>query len=104
MQTSSKTEIANFPNNSEGKGNGFGTQGDTAKTIETGSNDAYAVNNIYDMAGNVWDWTIEVYDAYERIGRGCSCEFEFFSASDRGNNAPNISNSHFGCRATLYIQ
>ncbi len=30
--------------------------------IETGSNDNYSVKNIYDMAGNAWEWTMESYN------------------------------------------
>ena len=30
--------------------------------IPTGSNETYAKNNIYDMAGNLTEWTMEVYD------------------------------------------
>lgn len=39
--------------NSTGKGNYSGN------LMNTGSNDAYSLKNIYDMAGNVWDWTME---------------------------------------------
>ena len=70
MQTSSNSEVANFPTNSEGKGNYRGTQGSTDKAIPTGSNPNYAVNNIYDMAGNVFDWTIEANITFYRVVRG----------------------------------
>ena len=70
MQTSTNSEVANFPTNSEGKGNYKGTQGDTDKVIPTGSNSAYAVNNIYDMAGNVSDWTMAAMTNCWRACRG----------------------------------
>ena len=54
-----KPEVATYVTDSTGKGNYSGTQGDTNKAIPTGTNDDYAVQNIYDMAGNVWDWTLE---------------------------------------------
>ena len=59
FQKSKNTEVAKFPTDSTGKGNYSGTQGSTNKSIPTGSNTSYMVNNIYDMAGNVHDWTLE---------------------------------------------
>ena len=38
--------------------------------IPTGSAEYTKANNIYDMAGNVWDWTTEAYSTYTRVGRG----------------------------------
>ncbi len=35
----------------------------------TGSNDSYSVNKIYDMAGNVYDWTLEANDTSDRVLR-----------------------------------
>ena len=40
--------------NSTGKGHYS-----ASSTTTTGSSTAYAVNNIYDMAGTAWDWTLE---------------------------------------------
>ena len=106
MQTSTKPEVASFPTNSEGKGNYSGTQGDTDKLIATGSNSAYAVNNIYDMAGNVFDWTIEACSAYTRVFRGGYYQWTAsgIPASYRGNYYPTTSYSVGGCRSTLYVK
>ena len=41
-----------------------------ATIIPTGTNDTYAVNNIYDMAGNVTEWTIESLSNGQRTLRG----------------------------------
>ena len=106
MQTSSNLEVANFPTNSEGKGNHKGTQGTTNIAIPTGSNSTYAVNNIYDMAGNVAECTLEALENSTRIIKGGSyndtaAEFPV-STRDYGIN-PNNHNSVYGCRATLYI-
>ena len=30
----------------------------------------YAEKNIYDLAGNVYEWTMEAYDSSYRVGRG----------------------------------
>ena len=106
MQTSTNSEVANFPTNPDGKGNYSGTQGDTDKIIPTGSNSAYAVNNIYDMAGNVDDWTMEASRTYYRMPRG-----GFYGNSK--NVIPSarmhllVSSSAYkqiGCRTMLYIK
>lgn len=36
----------------------------------TGSSEAWKANNIYDLAGNCYEWTQEAYDANSRIERG----------------------------------
>ena len=74
MYNSGDEEKKTYTYDSTGKGNYAGTQGSTNKAIPTGSNDAYAVNNIYDMAGNVYDWTIEADSTYFRVGRGGYCD------------------------------
>ena len=106
MQTSSNTEVVNYVTNSTGKGNYAGTQGSTDQKIATGSNTAYAVNNIYDMAGNVWDWTLEALNASQRMlrGGGYSSDGSDFPASNR-NFSTDPTNSHdsFGSRVTLYV-
>ena len=51
--SSNKTTNAGYDINSTGRGNYTGTIATTANKTE------YAINNIYDMAGNVWEWTTE---------------------------------------------
>ena len=104
MQTSTNSEVANFPTNSAGKGN----YEDTNKNapIATGSNSAYAVNNIYDMAGNVWDWTIEAISKTNRVVRGASYSYaaSHGPASYRNGSSSTSSSSSCGCRSTLYVK
>ena len=38
--------------------------------IECGSSDNYRVNNIYDLAGNAWEWTMEAHSSDQRVVRG----------------------------------
>ena len=106
MQTSSNSEVANFPTNSEGKGNYRGTQGSTDKAIPTGSNSSYSVNNIYDMAGNVFDWTLEANNTNCRVRRGgyCLLTASRTPASYRGYDVPTRSDNYTGCRSTLYVK
>jgi len=53
--------------NSIGKGHYLGRDG---STIATGSSPAHSVNNIYDMAGNAWELTLESTDTVFRVIRG----------------------------------
>ena len=93
-------EVKNFPTNSEGKGNY------SSSIIPTGSNPAYAINNIYDMAGNVSDRTLEANITTRRVVRGGDC-YDTTSdhlASDRiGYDVPTSSTSGLGSRSTLYV-
>ena len=104
MQTSTNSEVANFPTNSTGKGNYRDTNG--MEPIPTGSNSSYSVNNIYDMAGNVYDWTMEAYDTNDRVLRGGNSYSAASStpASYRVSNDPTDSGSVRGCRSTLYVK
>ena len=43
---------------------------ETYNKIPTGSADYTKINNIYDIAGNSYDWTIEATYAYARVSRG----------------------------------
>ena len=104
MQTSSNSEVANFPTNSTGKGNYKDTNGNAP--IPTGSNSSYSVNNIYDMAGNVLDRTIEASATFYRVecGGDYNRPDSFPPASGRSNGYPTNSDSYRGCRSTLYVK
>ena len=56
--------LTSFVANSDGKGN---YSEDLART---GSNASYAVKNIYDLAGNVYEWTMESFNSVYRVNRG----------------------------------
>ena len=103
---SSDPEVVEYVTDSTGKGNYAGTQGDTNKVIPTGSNNDYSVNKIYDMAGNVEDWTLEALSTYYRVSRGGSYGLSGSGnpASDRINRTPVFSYSYGGCRLTLYVK
>ena len=62
-------EVVEYVTDSTGKGNYAGTQGNTNQPIATGSVEEYSVNNIYDMAGNMIDWTIEADLEDRRVNR-----------------------------------
>ena len=63
------------------------------------------VNNIYDLAGNVWEWTMESYGIEGRVYRGGSYGVKSFTypASNRYAYTPNTSISGVGFRIALYL-
>ena len=85
-----------------------GTEKTTPGRAETGSSEDYKVKNIYDLAGNVIDWTLEAYTTSHglRITRGRSC----FDTRDTRASARegymsivvHIGSKAWGSRVTLY--
>ena len=83
------------------KNTGSGTR------IPTGSADYTKANNIYDMAGNVYDWTLEAYSTHSRVSRGGDSSRNGSSYPVRYRSYysyPSSSVSYIGCRASLYIK
>ena len=59
--SSTDSNIVKYVRDSSGQGNY-----NQSSVTSTGK---YQVNNIYDMAGNCWEWTIEGYSLYCRVLR-----------------------------------
>ena len=83
---------------SQTKANGTGTLIPTGQTT--------AVNNIYDMGGNVWEWTTESCSNTSSTctirGGYFNLSFANYPAGDRSYNSGN-ANLYFGFRCTLYL-
>ena len=58
--------------------------------IPAGSAEYTSANNVYDMAGNVWDWTTEAYSTHIRVSRGGSYydNGRDYPASSHGSDSP----------------
>ena len=72
----------------------------------TGASEAYAVNNVYDLAGNVYEWTMESRSTYTRVLRGCGFNGtgSLNPASVRGSgDGPSDSYGNMGFRVTLFL-
>ena len=74
---------------------------------KTGSSENWKANNIYDLAGNCWEWTQEANSTDYRANRGGYYDNNGSGnpASDRNFYYPGYSNySDFASRASLYIK
>ena len=74
--------------------------------LPTGCSEYTKVNNIYDLAGSRFDWTLEAYSTYVRVCRGgyCGSGGSGNPAGNRSNASPTISVYGYGCRSALYIK
>ena len=74
--------------------------------IPTGSAEYTKANNIYDLAGNVRDWTMEAYSTDGRVCRGGNyCNSGDNNPADYRNvYVPTSSGYDYGCRSALYIK
>ena len=75
----------------------------SGKSIPTGSTERNKANNIYDMAGNQWEWTLEGYGNGNRSYRGGSYHYfaSDYSVGYRGGYDPLSTNAS---RAYFYIK
>ncbi len=97
-----------FVSNSTGQGNyseGENTNSWKNNLTSCGSSDDYRVKNIYDLAGNVFEWTMEAYSSGYRVSRGG----DFFGsgssspASFRDGGVPDDNYEIVGFRVALYL-
>ena len=75
----------------------------SGKSIPTGSTERNKANNIYDMAGNQWEWTLEGYgNNYRRVRGGLYySDASDYSVGYRDRNDPVSTNAS---RAYFYIK
>ena len=104
-----KTEVktlAEIAEDSTEWGNHWNIENSPRDLVETGNREKWCANNIYDLAGNVDEWTQEQNGSSGRVIRGGN----FYN---NGNIFPVASRIHFlptfnywftGFRATLYIK
>ena len=81
----------------------------TSKRIPSGAYDGANANNVFDLAGNVWDWTCESNGSgtgFGRYSRGGNYNNGggYYPAANRGGNNPYYSYNSVGLRCALYIK
>ena len=77
--------------------------GSSPKTA--GYSETWKANNIYDLAGNCYEWTQEADSTNGRVFRGGSCNYSGSDnpASDRYSDYPRNSRSNGSSRPALYL-
>ena len=74
-----------------------------AKPELTGAVEKDVSKNIYDLAGNCWEWTMEANSGVRRVRRGGNYDDDY-PVSYRGYNYPVSYNVYTAFRPTLYIK
>ena len=69
----------------------------------TGAVEKDVSKNIYDLAGNCWEWTMEANDSGDRVRRGGRYSYDY-PVSSRDYNFPFSNNVNCAFRPTLYIK
>ena len=111
IETKAKTENEVFVNSSswgnykDSTGNAKTNSGSGNMNYTTGRNEAWKANNIYDLAGNVCDWTTEALSSDKRVIRGGCCSYggSYDPASGRGGDDSGYSGYSVGFRPALYL-
>ena len=85
--------------------NGSDVTKDTSILLTTGATERNSSKNIYDVAGNCYEWTTEANGTDSRVVRGgyYDCGGSDVPASRRDNCTPTLSDSFFSFRPLLYV-
>ncbi len=102
--SSKVTETKTYVKDSEGMGWYNTTKHNTGEPVDGNKNE---VNKIWDMAGNVWEWTMESNNTYGRVYRGGSYgdSGSSYPASYRNDlGYPTGSDDYLGSHSALYVK
>ena len=69
----------------------------------TGSVATNVSKNIYDLAGNCWEWTMEAYSSTSRVERGGNYD-DSYPVSIRSYGSPTNYSDYHSFRPTLYVK
>ena len=113
---SNSTSWGNYRNNSfiyyTDTSKNTATKSSTSQTrIPSGAYEGANANNVYDLAGNTNDWTLEIYDSGTvsyRSSRGSNYRTGIYSfiypAAYRSSSSPYNGNDYNGLRCSLFIK
>ena len=97
---SKDNNVSTYPVNAQ-NGVNANFSGNRKSTGSVGS-----VNNIYDMAGNVYDWTVELHSSNNRVLHGYyyyHTNSDYWYTGLRSDSNPTNSIDRFGSRIALYL-
>ncbi len=82
---------------------------DNRKLINTGSNERFKLNNIYDIYDNMMEWTIENYNDNARMTRGNAYKYDYKPTLDALYYRalpiyPASGNTNIGFRMAIYLK
>lgn len=81
----------------------IGNYNENKNLIKTGNYEEYKIKNIYDLAGNVEEWTMETYGTNYKVARG-SKSGDNNTIAFRQANEINTKSGLIGFRVALYIK
>ena len=86
-------------------GNYNASSGMTGSKKVSGYSNNYSVKKIFDLGGNLYDWTTEAYFANSRVLRGNNYNSNGSNnpASNRLNDLPSVTYNSRSARPTLYV-
>lgn len=80
---------------------------DLSNSYPSGTEENDKINNIYDLEGNLQEWTLEANSSDFRVLRGGDCSYSYFPISritDNPYSDDTSKVSYYGSRLTLYIK
>ena len=105
-ETGNKTEMQIVGDSKDWGNYYYDTFSGTTGLINTGSKEETKANNIYDLAGNVWEWTTEAVLPDDQVIRGgeyclsASFHASYYRLNDSSDDGTSDS---FGFRPAIYL-
>ena len=104
-ETGNKTEMQILGDSKDWGNYEDDTFSGTTESINTGSKEETKANNIYDLAGNVWEWTTEAVLPDLQVLRGGGFDYSASNSPSylRGYCSPGNTYNGIGFRPAIYL-